>query len=119
MSMRAVALSTLAVLAVAGPALADPGQDAYNDKCADCHALQPMAGETAPPLGGVVGRKIASASEFQYSAALKSKNGVWSEAALDTFLTNPATYAPGVQMFASVPDAAQRRLIIDYLKAQK
>ena len=93
--MRAVALTALIALAIGGPALADPGQEAYNDKCADCHALQPMPGETAPPLAGVVGRKVASASEFQYSAALKSKSsGVWSEAALDAFLTNPAHRSP-------------------------
>jgi len=118
--MRVALLAALFAVAAAGPVAADPGADAFNDKCADCHALQPMAGQTAPPLAGVVGRKIASVGGFDYSKALKAKaDGVWTEAALDAFLTDPNAYAPGVQMFASVPDGAQRKLIIDYLKTQK
>ena len=94
----------------AAPALADPGQDAFNDHCAECHTLDPPSA-TAPALKGVVGRKVASLSDFQYSAALKAKGGTWTEAALDAFLADPSGYAPGTQMAAGPTDPASRKLI--------
>jgi len=114
-AMRLV-LSLMFVL-VAGPALAAPaGADAFNDACADCHS----ADATAPSLKGVVGRKIASLADFQYSDALKAKSGgSWTEANLNAFLADPKTFAPGTTMFGGAPDATQRQAIIDYLKTMK
>jgi len=118
--MRAPFLAILLALTAAGTSLAAPsGQDAFDETCGECHALAPIAGQTAPPLAGVVGRKIASAPDFDYSDALKAKAGTWTEANLDAFLTAPASFAPGTTMYASVPDAATRQAIIAYLKTQK
>jgi cytochrome c len=114
--MRLV-LALLFVL-TATPALAATGQDVFNDKCGDCHTLDPPSG-TAPALKGVIGRKIASLTDFQYSDALKAKGGVWTEAALDAFVADPKTFAPGTVMFAGAPDPADRKAIIDYLKSAK
>jgi cytochrome c len=113
-----LALALLLALAAA-PAFAATGQDVFNDKCGDCHTVDAASG-SAPSLKGVVGRKIASLSDFQYSDALKAKaGGVWTEAALDAFLTDPKAYAPGTQMFGGAPDPADRKAIIDYLKTVK
>jgi cytochrome c len=101
---------------VAPPALAATGQDVFNDKCGDCHTVDPPSG-TAPALKGVVGRKVASLSDFQYSDALKAKGGTWTEVALDAFIANPKAYAPGTQMTAGDADPADRKAIIDYLKS--
>jgi cytochrome c len=112
-----LALSLVFALTSA-PALAASGQASFNDKCGDCHTLDPPSG-TAPALKGVVGRKVASLTDFQYSDALKAKGGTWTEAALDAFIADPKTYAPGTVMFAGAPDAADRKAIIDYLKSAK
>jgi len=112
--MRAV-LALLLSLAAA-PAFAADGQALFNDKCSDCHTPGPASGETAPSLKGVVGRKIAGLSDFQYSAALKAKGGVWTEASLNAFLADPKTFAPGTAMFGGASDPAERQAIIDYLK---
>ncbi|HXQ14438.1 MAG TPA: c-type cytochrome [Caulobacteraceae bacterium] len=110
-------LAFAVVLALAAPpAFAATGQDVFNDKCGDCHTVAPPSG-TAPALRGVVGRKVASLTDFQYSDALKAKGGTWTEAALDAFIANPKTYAPGTQMTAGAADAADRKAIIDYLKS--
>jgi cytochrome c len=109
---------TFALLLVltAAPAFAATGQDAFNDKCGDCHTVDPPSG-TAPALKGVVGRKVASLSDFQYSDALKAKGGTWTEAALDAFIANPKAYAPGTEMTGGAADPADRKAIIDYLKS--
>jgi cytochrome c len=112
-----LALAFLFALA-AWPALAATGQDLFNDKCGDCHTLEPPSG-TAPALKGVVGRKVASLTDFQYSDALKAKGGAWTEAALDAFIANPKAYAPGTQMTAGASDPADRTAIIAYLKSVK
>jgi cytochrome c len=110
-------LAIVLILAlVAAPAFAATGQDVFNDKCGDCHTVEPPSG-TAPALKGVVGRKVASLSDFQYSDALKAKGGTWTEAALDAFIANPKTYAPGTQMTGGAADPADRKAIIDYLKS--
>ena len=111
-----LALALLIVLAAA-PAYAATGQDVFNDKCAECHTLDPPSG-TAPALKGVVGRKVASLSDFQYSDALKAKGGTWTEAALDAFLAGPKTYAPGTQMTSGPIDPASRQAIIAYLEVR-
>ena len=118
--MRRV-LSFIFVLA-ASPALAASGEDAFNDQCADCHTTDAASGPTAPSLKGVAGRKVASLSDFQYSAALalKAKAGwVWTDANLNAFLADPKGFAPGTTMTGGAPDAIQRQAIIDYLKTAK
>ena len=115
--MRLV-LSLMLALA-AGAALADTGEEAFNDQCADCHTVDAASNPTAPSLKGVVGRKIASLTDFQYSAALKAKGGAWTEANLNAFLSDPKTFAPGTTMFGGAPDAAKRQTIIAYLKTVK
>jgi cytochrome c len=108
----------LCLVLAATPALAATGQVVFNDKCGDCHTIDPPSG-AAPSLKGVVGRKVASLTDFQYSDALKAKGGAWTEAALDAFIADPKAYAPGTVMFAGAPDPANRKAIIDYLKSVK
>ena len=114
--MRLVFALSLALAAT--PALAATGQEVFIDKCGDCHTVDPPSG-TAPALKGVVGRKVASLPDFQYSDALKAKGGAWTEAALDAFLADPKTYAPGTQMTAGDADPASRKAIIAYLQSVK
>jgi cytochrome c2 len=64
---------------------------------------------------GVVGRKIASVPDFNYSLALKQLSGIWTKERLDKWLQDPQLVAPGSAMYFSVDDAEQRRMIIDFL----
>jgi cytochrome c len=110
----------LACCLVAAPALAATGQELFNQNCADCHTMDAASSSSAPGLKGVVGRKIASLTDFQYSDALKAKSGgVWDQAALNAFLADPQAFAKGTAMYGSAPDPTERQAIIDYLKTVK
>ena len=86
-------------------------------KCYACHSVVPgESGLTSPNLFGVVGRAVASAPDFEYSAALERLPAqgyrVWTEAALDAYLR----FAPGTAMtFVGLPDPSERADVIAYL----
>jgi len=112
-----LALALLLAL-TASPALAAGGKDVFDETCAECHGLGAASTDT-PTLKGVVGRKVASLSDFSYSDALNKKQGeTWTDANLNAFLTDPQSFAPGTSMTASVPAAADRAAVIAYLKTQ-
>jgi len=86
-------------------------------QCQACHNFQEGQGpKIGPDLYSVVGRKIASAPGFNFSSALKSKNGTWDFDTLNTWLTKPSAYAPGTAMtFAGLSNEKQRADVIAYL----
>jgi cytochrome c len=86
-------------------------------QCQACHNFQEGQGpKIGPDLYNVIGRKIASAPSFNYSAALKSKNATWDFDNLNTWLTKPSTFAPGTAMtFAGLSNDKQRADVIAYL----
>lgn len=111
-------------LGVAGSswALDNPamGKALFKIRCATCHQSEAaQSGPAGPSLKGIVGRKVAALPDFSYSSALKTKGGVWSDAALDAFLASPVKFAPGGKMFSAVTDSADRAHLIAYLKTQK
>lgn len=88
-------------------------------KCAACHTFaksgRPLVG---PNLWGIVGRKKASAPGFNYSAALKGKEGNWTIQDLNVFITNPKGMVPGTNMtFTGIPRATERADILAYLNS--
>jgi glucose/arabinose dehydrogenase len=103
-----------------------PGDDVGRGKvffqlnCAPCHAtsLGPkntlIAGQ-GPSLVGVLGRRAAFWSKFNYSKALGQSGLVWDAATLDHFLANPTAAVPGTTMPIPVPSAENRRRLIAYL----
>jgi len=88
------------------------------EQCLSCHAI--AADEPAlegPTLWGAVGRRIASAADFEYSDALRRQQGAWDRAQLDRFLAAPQAFAPGTQMtLGGVRNAADRAVVIDFLE---
>jgi cytochrome c2 len=63
-----------------------------------CHHFGPTSvSDFAPSLSNVLGRKIAS-DNFRYSAALRNKEGVWTEKSLSEFLSDPQKFASGTSM---------------------
>jgi cytochrome c len=100
-------------------ASADPakGEEVVNQQCAVCHTLK--KGEEAsagPNLYGVVGAKHAHQEGFEYSDAIKGKQGPWTFAELDKWLMDPAAYAPGNMMpFPGLKDPQERASVIAFL----
>jgi cytochrome c len=89
-------------------------------RCVACHTIDKGGSNgIGPNLHGVVGRAVASHAGFSYSGAMKAKGGVWTDAALDTYLEAPMKAVPGTRMaFAGVIDAADRKALILYLDEQ-
>ena len=117
---RFLALLTAALFPVmaGSPAQAqtgDPvrGKALFGEQCTLCHTDDGTKG-LAPNLIGVLGRKIAS-TDFNYSAAMRSKSWSWDEAILDTYLMNPQAMLPGIEMPFSIPDQSERKDIIAYI----
>lgn len=77
----------------------NPGSsDTLVGGCMYCHHFGPTnAGDFAPSLSNVLGRKIGS-ENYRYSVALRGKDGVWTEESLRNFFSNPEEFAPGTPM---------------------
>ena len=105
-------------LIVLSPADTPPPGEAAFGQCAWCH--DPATGSAlGPTLAGVVGRQVASVPRFAYSRALTALGGRWTAARLDSFLTDPRRFAPGIRMkFPGMPDSARRRALIEYLRTR-
>jgi cytochrome c len=83
-----------------------------------CHSFNKdgKAG-VGPNLWGVVGAPHGHQEGFNYSTALKGKQGPWTYAELNEWLYKPSAYAPGTRMsYAGLPNAQMRANVIDYLR---
>ncbi|MBQ1203765.1 MAG: c-type cytochrome, partial [Loktanella sp.] len=87
--------------------------------CAVCHSLEPdnhsMAG---PSLFGIMGRRIASQAGYDYSAALREMDIIWTaETVSDLFTYGPEAYTPGSRMPEQRIGAPEdRAALVDYLR---
>ena len=112
-------LATVALCAVALPVVAQPsgaaaaGKALYEAKCGGCHSVE--ANRVGPRHRDIVGRKVASLTDYDYSPAIRKLGGVWTAKRIDVWLQGPQAMAPGSKMFLSVADPQQRRDIIAYL----
>ena len=113
----------VAVLVPAGFALADGdaklGSGVFK-KCAACHTATEAINKVGPSLMGVVGRPVATAPGYSYSAAMTGfgEGGkVWDEATLSEYLLSPKAMVPGTKMsFAGLRKAEDIANLIAYLK---
>ncbi|MGH6866605.1 MAG: c-type cytochrome [Methyloceanibacter sp.] len=97
---------------------AEKGADVFK-KCAICHnAEKGGPNMIGPNLYGVLGRKIASHEGYDYSPALKSKEGDWDYEKINAMIEHPNVFAPGTKMalFPGLPDAKQRADVILFLR---
>ena len=96
------------------------GERAYQ-QCYSCHATE--AGKhdlSGPSLHGIVGRPVAAVPGFDFSPALErfaAANPRWTPALIDRFAADPEALVPGTSMaFHGLPDADERRALLDYLE---
>lgn len=102
------------------PAGDDGGGELLFAKCVGCHEINDGNSHgIGPDLHGILGRQIAFASDFDYSPALKSLEGRWTEERLDAFLMDPQSFAPGTSMaIEGMPDEYTRAKIIEYMSSR-
>ncbi len=90
-------------------------------KCGLCHNFEKGGPNMiGPNLYGVLGRKIASHEGYEYSDALKAKQGNWDYESINKMITNPAEYVPGTKMaiFPGLPDAKDRADVLVFLRTK-
>jgi len=113
----ASALSLLVAWPSHGYAQSLDGGRLFRQRCASCHAIEPGRNIVGPHLFAVVGRKAGSVEGARYSDAMRRAETVWDAQALDRFLANPRQFLPGTTMSMAVPNAGERKALIDYLDA--
>ena len=110
------------LLTAAAPALADAdrGADSFDANCAECHSVsKALRNKKGPTLFGVVGRRSASMSGFEYSDAMRAAGFDWTRDRLDAYVASPKKAVPGGKMkFDGVDDAGERADLIDFLEKQ-
>jgi cytochrome c len=77
----------------------DPGAEVFR-ACVACHTLNADDGVRAgPTLHGIFGRRIATLPGYNFSAALRTMNIIWTpETVSKLFELGPNTYTPGTKM---------------------
>jgi len=100
-------------------AIADPIEGKQQAMlCIACHNVDEGSGnKIGPSLWNILNREIAAEPSFNYSTTLNAKQGVWSYQQLDSFLSDPAGFAPGTKMtLPGISDRNTRAYIISYLR---
>jgi cytochrome c len=95
----------------------DRGAEVFR-ACIACHTLSEKDGPRAgPTLAGIFGRRIASLPGYNFSAALKALDIVWTpETVSRLFEVGPMTYTPGTKMPEQrIGSAEDRKALTDFL----
>lgn len=85
--------------------------------CRACHSIDKGGPNMiGPALFGFFGTKVGSRDGFEYSAAMREVDFVWTPEALDAWLAQPGKFLPGNRMtFAGVLRKSDRDNLIAYL----
>jgi cytochrome c len=85
--------------------------------CQACHTLNPGGPHgIGPNLHRIFGRSAATGVGFEYSQALRASGLVWTPAAVDAWLADPAGFIVGNNMaFTGYQSARDRRDLVAYL----
>lgn len=112
-----IALAAAITMGVATPAFAAPAGDMlFKQRCQMCHTNNPGGKNgMGPNLAGMASRTAGTQPGFKYSPKLAASGIKWSAQTLDQFLVAPNKMVPGTRMVVSLPDAASRKAIVDYL----
>ncbi|HEY7243074.1 MAG TPA: c-type cytochrome [Xanthobacteraceae bacterium] len=100
------------------PFAGDPGAELFR-ACVACHTLRPDEGPRAgPTLAGLFGRRIATLPGYNFSAALRKLNIVWTpETVAKLFELGPIAYTPGTKMPEQrIGSAEDRAALVKFLE---
>ncbi len=96
----------------------EAGQVIAQRNCGACHTFNEGGRNgIGPNLYGIIGAPHAHAEGFNYSAAIRSKEGPWTYEDMNAWLFKPSDYAPGTRMaYAGLRNTGQRADLIAYLR---
>lgn len=119
-SLRAPYAAAVAMMVLAGPAVAQDGDAAAGEQvfrqCAACHTVEPGPRRAGPHLAGIVGRQAGTVEDFRYSPAMQDADFVWTEESLVAYSTDPRGFLPGTSMMVGLRDPADAADLLAYLK---
>jgi cytochrome c len=87
--------------------------------CVACHTLRADDGNRAgPTLHGIFGRRIATLPGYNFTAALKQLDIVWTpETVAKLFEVGPAIFTPGTKMPEQrIGTAEERDVLVKFLE---
>jgi cytochrome c len=95
----------------------EPGAEVFR-ACIACHTLKADEGPRAgPTLAGIFGRRIATQPGYDFSAALKKLDIVWTpETVSKLFEVGPAAYTPGTKMPEQRVGGEDRAALVKFLE---
>jgi cytochrome c len=119
----AVVATAADISALYASADVEAGKSYFEKKCTVCHNIDKGgANKVGPHLYGVMGRGIASVSDFNYSEAMKkhaAEEPKWTFPAMNAFQWAPRKAVPGTIMaYAGTPKDQERANLIAYLNSQ-
>ncbi len=99
--------------------LAGFGRTLYEQRCSNCHAIDPAANNSiAPPLHDVIGRRAGSAKGYTYSVKLAGSDLVWDTATLDEWLEKSTIATPDIRYrHVGLKDAIERKAVVAFIAA--
>jgi cytochrome c len=114
--VRALIAALALAAGTAHAADAARGKTLYESRCIACHSIDDN--RVGPAHRGVFGRKAGTAKGYDYSPAVRKAAVVWDARTLDRWLADPEKLIPGQRMGYSVPEAADRADLVEYLRVE-
>lgn len=118
LSILTLLLPSLLFSAAALAGDAEAGGKLFKRLCSGCHNIGPSVRSSfGPQLNGIVDRPAGSATDYQYSTAMKSSGIVWSRDKLIQYLEDPKAVVPGTRMiFWGLSDEEKIDNLLAYLQ---
>ncbi|MCO7570132.1 cytochrome c family protein [Pseudomonas chlororaphis] len=111
-------LSSTLLTAPAQAGDAEAGAKLFKRLCSGCHNIGPSVRSSfGPQLNGIIDRPAGSATDYQYSTAMKSSGIVWTRDKLIQYLEDPKAVVPGTRMiFWGLSDEEKIDNLLAYLQ---